>query len=87
MLKILIAEDDKELCLLFQRVLTKNGYAVKGVSNGQEALEVVSDVYCVVDGASERRKLRSQGPVGGIRAQRRMEGDGALVRRYDEIAA
>lgn len=45
MLKILIAEDDKELCLLFQRVLTKNGYTVKGVSNGQEALDVLDQEY------------------------------------------
>lgn len=32
MFKILIAEDDKELRQLFQHVLTKNGYAVTGVS-------------------------------------------------------
>ena len=37
MLKILIAEDDRELCQLFARVLTKNGYRVIGVSNGLEA--------------------------------------------------
>ena len=41
MLKILIVEDDKELRLLFQRVLTKNGYAVRGVANGQEALDAL----------------------------------------------
>ena len=39
MLKILIAEDDRELCRLFSHVLTKNGYSVKGVSNGREALD------------------------------------------------
>ena len=29
MLKILIAEDDRELCHLFSHVLMKNGYAAK----------------------------------------------------------
>ena len=32
MLKILIAEDDRELCRLFAHVLIKNGYSVKEVS-------------------------------------------------------
>ncbi|WP_194229683.1 response regulator [Ruthenibacterium lactatiformans] len=41
MLKILIAEDDRELRQLFSYVLTKNGYAVKGVSNGNEALDAI----------------------------------------------
>ena len=41
MLKILIAEDDVELRKLFQHVLIRNGYAVKGVSDGQEALEAM----------------------------------------------
>lgn len=40
MLKILIAENDYELRQLFCRVLVKSGYAVKGVSNGREALDV-----------------------------------------------
>ena len=31
MLKILIAEDDRELRQLFSHVLMKNGYTVKGV--------------------------------------------------------
>ena len=39
MLKILIAEDDRELRQLFGHVLIKNGYTVKGVSNGKEALD------------------------------------------------
>ncbi len=34
MFKILIAEDDRELRQLFAHVLTKNGYTVLGVSNG-----------------------------------------------------
>ena len=45
MLRILIAEDDWELRQLFSHVLTKNGYAVKGVSNGQEALDAVDMEY------------------------------------------
>lgn len=45
MLKILIAEDDRKLCLLFERVLIKNGYYTKGVFNGQEALEAMDKEY------------------------------------------
>lgn len=42
MFKILIAEDDRELRQLFQHMLIKNGYAVTGVSNGEEAMDLVS---------------------------------------------
>ena len=45
MLKILIAEDDQELRQLFSHVLTINGYAVKGVSDGQEALDALDAEY------------------------------------------
>ena len=45
MFKILIAEDDKELRQLFQHVLTKNGYAVTGVSNGEEAIQAMVESY------------------------------------------
>ena len=45
MLKILIAEDDGELRQLFSHVLTKNGYAVRGVSDGQEALDAMQGDY------------------------------------------
>lgn len=45
MFKILIAEDDIELCRLFSHVLSKNGYCVKGVSNGQEALDELDKDY------------------------------------------
>lgn len=45
MFKILIAEDDVELCRLFSHVLSKNGYCVKGVSNGQEALNELDKDY------------------------------------------
>lgn len=71
MFKILIAEDDVELRKLFQHVLIKNGYAVKGVSNGQEALEtmnedyfdlIISDIMMpVMDGYALVRNLREQG--------------------------
>ena len=68
MFKILIAEDDAELCQLFSRVLTKNGYNVKGVSNGREALDcmendffdlIISDIMMPeVDGYEFVRLLR-----------------------------
>ena len=45
MLKILIAEDDSELRQLFSHVLTKNGYAVTGVSDGKEALGALDNDY------------------------------------------
>lgn len=45
MFKILIAEDDKELRSLFSHVLTRNGYAVTGVSNGEEALAAMDKEY------------------------------------------
>lgn len=49
MFKILIAEDDIELCRLFSHVLSKNGYCVKGVSNGQEALnELDKDFFDLI---------------------------------------
>ena len=45
MFKILIAEDDRELRQLFAHVLTKNGYTVLGVSNGEEALAALEQSY------------------------------------------
>ena len=45
MFKILITEDDRELRQLFQHVLTKNGYAVTGVSNGEEAMDAIDAGY------------------------------------------
>lgn len=45
MFKILIAEDDVELRQLFQHVLMKNGYMVRGVSDGQEALDAMEQDY------------------------------------------
>ena len=71
LLTILIAEDDSELRQLFSHVLIKNGYAVKGVSNGQEALEalaldfydlIISDIMMpVMDGYEFIRRLRTAG--------------------------
>ena len=73
MLKILIAEDDRELRQLFSNVLTKNGYAVKGVSNGKEALDamdndyfdlVITDIMMpVLDGYELVRQLRDTGNI------------------------
>ena len=45
MFKILIAEDDQELRQLFEHVLSKNGYTARGVSNGAEALQAMSEGY------------------------------------------
>lgn len=71
MFKILIAEDDRELRQLFTHVLLKNGYTVKGVSNGKEALDsldldyydlIISDIMMpVMDGYELVRKLRDMG--------------------------
>lgn len=71
MLKILIAEDDCELRQLFSHVLIKNGYTVKGVADGKEALEameqsyydlIISDVMMpVMDGFEFVRQLRQSG--------------------------
>ena len=71
MFKILIAEDDRELRQLFSHILTKNGYLVKGVSNGKEALDaldkdyydlIISDIMMpVMDGYEFVRLLRNSG--------------------------
>lgn len=45
MTHILVVEDDREICQLYSRVLTKNGYQVTGVSNGQEALDAMEKAY------------------------------------------
>ena len=73
MLKVLIAEDDRELRQLFSHVLTRNGYAVKGVSNGKEALDamdndyfdlVITDIMMpVLDGYELVRQLRDTGNI------------------------
>ena len=71
MLKILIAEDDRELRQLFSHVLMKNGYNVRGVSDGQEALDamqgdyfdlIISDIMMPrVDGYELVSRLRTDG--------------------------
>ena len=73
MLKILIAEDDRELRQLFYHVLTKNGYAVKGVSNGKEALDALDNDYFdliitdimmpIMDGYNLVQQLRDAGNI------------------------
>lgn len=45
MFKVLIVEDDVELRQLFQSVFIKNGYNVKGVSNGKEAIDALDQNY------------------------------------------
>jgi two-component system response regulator HydG len=37
--KILVVDDDNDMCLLLNRFLTRHGYAVTGVNSGQAALE------------------------------------------------
>ena len=69
--KILIAEDDAELRQLFSHVLIRNGFSVKGVGNGQEALDVIDNDYYdliisdimmpVMDGYELVRQLRGVG--------------------------
>ncbi len=71
MLKILIAEDDRELRRLFAHVLVKNSFAVKEVGNGQEALDaiekeyfdlIISDIMMpVLDGYALVKQLREAG--------------------------
>ncbi|MBQ4582818.1 MAG: response regulator transcription factor [Oscillospiraceae bacterium] len=71
MFKILIAEDDRELRQLFEHVLSKNSYAVTGVSNGLEALQALEDSYYdliisdimmpMMDGYELVRSLREAG--------------------------
>ena len=71
MFKILIVEDDRELRQLFGHVLIKNGYAVKEVSNGKEALDaleidyydlMISDIMMpLMDGFELVRSLRETG--------------------------
>ncbi len=71
MFNILIVEDDRELRRLFAHVLLKNGYSVKEVSNGAEALDamdrdfydlIISDIMMpVMDGYELVRLLRETG--------------------------
>jgi len=71
MTHILVVEDDKEICQLYSRVLTKNGYQVTGVANGQEALDaidrnyydlIISDIMMpVMNGYELVRELRENG--------------------------
>lgn len=71
MQKILIAEDDSELCQLFSHVLSKSGYEITGVQNGVEALDalhreyydlLISDIMMpVMDGYTLVHKLRESG--------------------------
>lgn len=69
--KLLIAEDDYKLRQLFQRVLVREGYTVKAVANGREALSAMdSDYYDLIitdimmpeiDGYALVREIRGAG--------------------------
>lgn len=69
--KLLIAEDDFKLRQLFQRVLAREGYTVKAVANGREALTAMdSDYYDLIitdimmpeiDGYALVREIRDAG--------------------------
>lgn len=71
MFRILIVEDDTELCQLFRHVLEKNGYETAGAANGLAALEaldagffdlIISDIMMPkMDGYELVRTLRNQG--------------------------
>lgn len=71
MFKILVAEDDEQLCQLFCRVLKRNGFTAVAASDGQDALEkmeqeyvdlIVSDIMMPrVDGYGLLRTLRESG--------------------------
>ncbi len=71
MKKILIVEDDLELRRLFSHVLVKNGYAVKEVGNGKDAIAalendyadlIISDIMMpVMDGYQLVKRLRDKG--------------------------
>ena len=71
MLRILIAEDDRELRQLFSHVLNRHGYTAVGVSNGREAMDALdSDFYDMIisdimmpemDGYELVRQLRDVG--------------------------
>lgn len=73
MYKVLIAEDDRELLQLFTHVLTRQGYTVKGVTNGKEALNAVDNDYFdiilsdimmpIMDGYEFVRQLRQDGNI------------------------
>ncbi len=71
MQKILIAEDDFKLRQVFVRALSREGYTIKAVSNGQEALDTMNQDYYnliitdimmpVMDGYALVRELREAG--------------------------
>ena len=71
MFKILIAEDDNELCQLFKKVLNKHGYQVLCAADGKEALDLVEKEYIdliitdimmpVMDGYTFISQLRQAG--------------------------
>ena len=86
MYRILVAEDDSDLCRMFCRVLEHNGFAALGVADGLAALEalekervdlIVSDIMMPrMDGYQLVKTLRETGsklPVLMITAKDRFE--------------
>ncbi len=71
MFKILIVEDDIKLRSLYTKVLSKHGYAIVGVSNGEEAMGAMdTDYYDIIisdvmmpgmDGYEFVRNIRDSG--------------------------
>ena len=68
MFKILIAEDDRELRQLFAHVLTKNGYTVLGVSNGEEALAALEQSYydLIISAIMMPKNTIKNGAISGL---------------------
>ena len=42
--KILIIDDDKDLCFVLKRFLSKHGFEVKEATSGRAALEILENV-------------------------------------------
>ncbi|NLN55868.1 MAG: response regulator transcription factor [Clostridiales bacterium] len=71
MYRILVVEDDNELRNLFMKVLSKNGYKPFGVSDGEEAVQIIKGDYIDLiisdimmpnmDGYDLIKKLREMG--------------------------
>src|SRR5690242_14120261 len=73
MSRILVIDDDNDMCMLLNRFLTRNGYEVTGVNNGGAAIEWMKKnepqlVLCDfrledMNGAEILRKIKEMHPV------------------------
>ena len=77
-LAALIVDDDPSVCGVFSRLLTKMGYAVQTLDNGQRALELVSTAHLrrVPGGQAAARGGRH---LGGARHPRRNTPDAVII--------